>query len=209
MSERTAPILPGRLGHPNMTLAEDPRADPRMIAALTPLGIGGPVEPFPLTVDDPLDQLHAYADEGEQGFGALGDALLTGVEPVAGVTRSVEIITGVDGNDVTLYISRPEAADGPLPGILHIHGGGMVFLEAAGGNYQRWRDELAATGLVVVGVEFRNGGGKHGPSPVPGRAERLLRRRCSGCTTTAAISASTRSSCPASPAAATSRWRRR
>ena len=50
----------------------------------------------------------------------------------------------------------------------------MVFLEAAAGNYQRWRDELAATGLVVVGVEFRNASGKHGPLPVPGRAERLL-----------------------------------
>ena len=54
-----------------------------------------------------------------------------------------------------------------MPGILHIHGGGMVFLEAAAGNYQRWRDELAATGLVVVGVEFRNASGKHGPHPFP------------------------------------------
>ena len=31
----------------------------------------------------------------------------------------------------------------------------------------RWRDDLAATGMVVVGVEFRNGGGKHGPYPFP------------------------------------------
>ena len=43
----------------------------------------------------------------------------------------------------------------------------MVLLEAAGATYGRWRDELAATGLVVVGVEFRNGGGKHGPYPYP------------------------------------------
>ena len=42
MSERAAPILPGRLGNPDMTLADDPRADPRMIAAFAPLGIGGP-----------------------------------------------------------------------------------------------------------------------------------------------------------------------
>ena len=167
MSERAAPILPGRLGNPDMTLADDPRADPRMVAALAPLGIGGPVEPFPLTVDHPLEVLHAYADEGEQGFGAVGDVLLQGLDPVNGVTRSVEVILGVDGNDITLYISRPEAADGALPGILHIHGGGMVFLEAAAGNYQRWRDELAVTGLVVVGVEFRNASGKHGPYPFP------------------------------------------
>jgi acetyl esterase len=31
----------------------------------------------------------------------------------------------------------------------------------------RWRDELAATGMVVIGVEFRNGGGKLGPHPFP------------------------------------------
>lgn len=167
MSERAAPILPGRLGNPDMALADDPRADPRMVVALAPLGIGGPVEPFPLTADDPLDALHAYADEAEQGFGALGDVLLQGVEPVTGVTNSVEVIPGVDGNDITLYISRPGSTDGPVPGILHIHGGGMVFLEAAAGNYQRWRDELAATGLVVVGVEFRNASGKHGRHPFP------------------------------------------
>ena len=92
MSERASPILPGRLGNPDMTLADDPRADPRMIAALAPLGIGGPVEPFPLTVDHPLEDLHAYADEGEQGFGAVGDVLLQGLDPVTGVTRSVEVI---------------------------------------------------------------------------------------------------------------------
>ncbi len=43
----------------------------------------------------------------------------------------------------------------------------MVLLEAAGPAYSRWRDQLAATGLVVVGVEFRNGGGKHGDYPFP------------------------------------------
>ena len=43
----------------------------------------------------------------------------------------------------------------------------MVLLEAAGAVYARLRDELAASGLVVVGVEFRNGGGKHGAHPFP------------------------------------------
>ena len=43
----------------------------------------------------------------------------------------------------------------------------MAFLEAAGAGYPRWRDQLAATGLVVVGVEFRNGAGKQGPHPFP------------------------------------------
>ena len=77
------------------------------------------------------------------------------------------MIGGIDGNDITLYIHRPTGANGALPGLLHLHGGGMVILEAAGPSYVRWRDELAATGLVVVGVEFRNGAGKLGPYPFP------------------------------------------
>ena len=30
-----------------------------------------------------------------------------------------------------------------------------------------WRDDLAATGMVVVGVEFRNAAGALGPHPFP------------------------------------------
>ena len=32
----------------------------------------------------------------------------------------------------------------------------MSILKASNPNYVRWRDDLASTGLVVVGVEFRN-----------------------------------------------------
>ena len=42
-----------------------------------------------------------------------------------------EVISGVDGNDISLYIHSPgRRSDGPRPGILHIHGGGMVILKA-------------------------------------------------------------------------------
>ena len=43
----------------------------------------------------------------------------------------------------------------------------MVVTDARGPLPTRWRDELAATGLVVIGVEFRNGGGRLGPHPFP------------------------------------------
>ncbi len=43
----------------------------------------------------------------------------------------------------------------------------MTTLSATNTGYVRWRDNLAATGLVVVGVEFRNAGGKLGPHPYP------------------------------------------
>ena len=167
MATDTVPMLPGRLGFPGMTMGEDPRSDPRMIAALGPLGLAGHPEPAPVDASSDLDALLDYCDQAEPGFSGLFEAVLAGVAPVQGVTSSVEIIKGLAGNDITLYIHRPTDATDPLPGILHLHGGGMVILEAAGLNYVRWRDELAATGLVVVGVEFRNGAGKLGPHPFP------------------------------------------
>ncbi len=84
-----------------------------------------------------------------------------------GVTTTTTTITGADGNEITLFISRPTDADGPLPGLVHLHGGGMAILSAADIQYVRLRENLAAAGLVVVGVEFRNSGGALGPHPFP------------------------------------------
>jgi len=162
-----SPVLPGRLGSSEMRLRDDPRADPRMIAAMEPFGLADPPEVVPLDGDSPLDAILGFVEGAEEGFEALFGALVSGLPAVDGVTRTVEVITGIDGNDITLFIHRPAGDGEPLPGVLHLHGGGMVLLEAAGAAYVRWRDELAASGLVVVGVEFRNGGGKHGPHAFP------------------------------------------
>lgn len=163
----TTPNLPGRLGNPDMTLADDPRSDPRMIAAMAPVGLAERTPPQPVTVETPLEQLHEFNTMAEAGFDMLFSMMTADLPAVSGVERSIEVITGIDGNDITLYIHRPEGAAGPLPGILHLHGGGMTILEASGSGYQRWRDQLAASGLVVCGVEFRNASGKLGPHPFP------------------------------------------
>ncbi len=163
----TAPHLPGRLGNPDLTLATDPRADPRMIAAMLPIGLADRTPPQPVTVDTPLDSLHEFNTVAEAAFDMMFSMFSATLEPVAGVERSIEVITGVDGNDITLYVHRPEGATGPLPGLLHLHGGGMTILEATGTSFQRWRDHLAASGMVVCGVEFRNASGKLGPHPFP------------------------------------------
>ena len=167
MSAERTPILPGRLGRPDMALKDDPRADPRMIAAMEPIGLAAQPAPSPVDAGSELDALLEYVAASEAGFEALFGLLGGELPPIGGVTSSVEIIRGIDGNDITLFIHKPAEQTGPLPGVLHIHGGGMVLLEAAGPGYVRWRDQLAATGMVVVGVEFRNGGGKHGPHPFP------------------------------------------
>jgi acetyl esterase/lipase len=78
---------------------------------------------------------------------------------------TAQTITGVDGNLITLHIDRPVTATGPLPGLLHLHGGGMAILRAT--SAAAWRNRLAERGCVVVGVEFRNAAGALGPHPFP------------------------------------------
>ncbi|MDY7104333.1 MAG: alpha/beta hydrolase fold domain-containing protein [Actinomycetota bacterium] len=167
MTSPVSPHLPGRLGDPDRTIADDVRADPRMVVAMAAVGLDAPPPPMPVGHGGPISAIHEVLNATEEGFGAIWEALFTGLPPVPGVTSRTEIITGVDNNDVSLYIHEPAERSGPLPAIVHTHGGGMVLAAAADPNYVRWRDELAATGLVVVGVEFRNGGGKLGPHPFP------------------------------------------
>jgi acetyl esterase len=160
-------MLYGRLANEDATLATDPRSDPRMVAALKPLGLDGRMPPPPVTADTPMEGRLAYLEKFEEAL-VMGLTLLAQDVPSAdGVTTETTTITGVDGNDITLYITKPSAAASALPCIVHLHGGGMAFGSAADLGYIRWRENLAATGLVVVGVEFRNSGGKLGPYPYP------------------------------------------
>lgn len=147
-------------------LADEPRADPRMVAALEPFGMDQPAALPPLDHHAPLEDVVAFCRGAEEGFEGLFAALYQGLERLDGVTREVRTIPGADGHDITLHIHRPDRVTGPLPGVLHLHGGGMVMLSTDGACYARWRDEVAATGHVVIGVDFRNAvSGSHDPYP--------------------------------------------
>jgi acetyl esterase len=137
-----------------------------MVGALAPVGLDSNAPAVPLTIDSPLEERLAYAAMAEGGMGDLLGLFAAGVPDASGVTTTATTITGEDGNDVTLYISRPDV-DGRLPAVVHLHGGGMAIASAADDTYMRLREHLAATGLVVIGVEFRNSGGKLGPYPFP------------------------------------------
>jgi acetyl esterase/lipase len=90
---------------------------------------------------------------------------------VEGVTSDTHVFTAADGHPIELHVSRPVDSEGPLPCVYHVHGGAMVMMGATSTGFARWRQELAATGLVVVGVEFRNGAGRLGPHPYPAGLE--------------------------------------
>lgn len=167
MTALTTAALPGRLGNPALTLGTDPRTDPRIAAALAPFGMDGHGEPPPLDSTAPRAAALEFCGAGEAGFGAVFAALYEGLAPIDGVDRSERTITGVGGDDITLFVHRPADGSTDAPGILHIHGGGMAILSAGDVQYHRWRDELAALGAVVVGVEFRNAAGALGPHAFP------------------------------------------
>lgn len=157
--------LPGRLGDPDLTIGTDPRLDPRVRATLEG-GLGELAQAPPVGPDAPLADILAFIAEFE-AEGAAMDEGYADLPPVEGVDRRTEVIEGVDGNAITLHIVQPAARQGPVPGIVHTHGGGMCFFSAEEAPYVRWRDELAAMGLVVVGVDFRNAAGKMGVHPFP------------------------------------------
>jgi acetyl esterase len=159
-------VVHGRLSNPDCTLGTDPRSDPRMVEAFAQLGLDNNAPVLPFTLDSPLEERRAFAGMVEEGMGAVLSTFGQDVPDAEGVTTTSTTIIGEDGNEVTLYISRPDAA-GPLPALVHLHGGGMAIASATDVGYQRLREHLAGTGLVVIGVEFRNSAGRLGPHPFP------------------------------------------
>jgi acetyl esterase/lipase len=159
--------LPGRLGDPTLELRSDPRADPRMVALLAPFGLDTEAAALPVDRQSPVDELLAVAAASEQAFGEVFAGLLADVPKATGIESRTVTIIGVDGNDITLYVDRPTGTTGPLPGLLHLHGGGMAIMRAADEVAAGWRALLAERGCVVVGVEFRNSAGVLGPHPFP------------------------------------------
>jgi len=157
---------PGKLGNPELVIKDDPRADRRLVAALEAVQMGGE-PPVYVNGSTPLDGIRQYLAAAEAGSVDFLAGSVAGLPPVEGVSTTVEKITGVDGNEITLFIHKPDGVDGPVPGVLHLHGGGMCILDAEGPLYTRWRNDLAAKKLVVIGVEFRNATGRLGVHPFP------------------------------------------
>ncbi len=158
--------LPGRLGDPTMTLVTDPRMDPRVAAVLAAAGDLGdavaPIEPS-ATYEQSLE----YCAQLEIASAMTHQMEAAAMPDFSDIRRTTEVIKGVDGNDIKLHIHQPLTQNKPLPCIFHTHGGGMVLMTAEDPGFVRWRNALAQSGLVVVGVEFRNGGGRLGNHPFP------------------------------------------
>ncbi|WP_246398285.1 alpha/beta hydrolase fold domain-containing protein [Mycobacterium vicinigordonae] len=161
-------VLPGRLGNPDLTFGEDPRADPRLVAALARFGLDGHSDLPPVTPNSPSSDILNFANGLERQFQGLFDALFADVAPAVGVNRDEVTISAPDGHQIRLYIHAPaDRGSGRIPCIVHFHGGGMSIITAADRPYVVFRDALAECGSLVIGVEFRNAAGCLGHHPFP------------------------------------------
>ena len=144
--------------------ASDRRIDPRIRAILEFLP---EIEPSRATTREEL-LAEANTPEALEGaetfrqFMALCDT--EEAAPSAGLhIASQSIPSSPDGNTINLQIIRPEG-DEVIPCIYYIHGGGMTNLSCFDGMYRAWGKLIAANGVAVVMVDFRNA---ISPSSVP------------------------------------------
>ena len=78
------------------------------------------------------------------------------IAPSAGLSIStLEFSSEPDANTVLIQYIRPDNEQ-TLPCVYYIHGGGMQSLSCFDGNYRAWGKIIAAQGVAVAMVDFRN-----------------------------------------------------
>jgi acetyl esterase len=138
-------------------LATDPRLDPRIKAFFATIPTGTP-QPSISSREELLAQEYspaAMAALAQQT--ALFDAMDSEeVAPSTGLTvRTVTFTSAPDGNTVTIQFFRPDD-DRTVPCVYYIHGGRMQMNSCYQGNYRTCGRMIAAHGLAVAMVDFRN-----------------------------------------------------
>lgn len=172
MSDSTAPTA-GRFADPERTVLSDPRLDPRLRPLLAAAEQLAPALDTPALNPSYEDALR-YCEAFEAAAAMTHPLEAAAMPDRPDVDETEHEIAGGDGQALTLFVHRPVQPQGPQPAILHTHGGGMAIMTAADPVFRRWRNELAHRGAIVVGVEFRNAGGKLGNHPFPAGLEDCL-----------------------------------
>ena len=138
-------------------ILDDDRIDPRikaMFGAMEVLTVNGDVasrEEMLAMENSPegkasAAQLKAMLDALDNDY----------VAPNAGLTTRTEtFVSAPDGNRINIQFIRPEG-DEILPCVYYIHGGGMTVMSCYDGNYKAWGRIIAAHGVAVAMVDFRN-----------------------------------------------------
>ncbi|MEO1554553.1 MAG: alpha/beta hydrolase fold domain-containing protein [Pseudomonadota bacterium] len=138
-------------------IANDTRLDPRLKAALAIL-------PSPTEEADVVSREAQLAEANSPEAKAAAEQLRQILEmmdnealaPSTGLTISDhEFTSQPDGNTIKIRFVRPDGDDA-VPCVYYIHGGGMMTFSCFYGNYRAWSKIIAANGVAVAMVDFRN-----------------------------------------------------
>lgn len=138
------------------TINDDPRIDPRIKAMMGAMPL--PDQHDVSSREELLEQANSpEAVAAREAMTEIFDAMDNeDVAPSTGLTTTVhEFESSPDGNVVKLRFIRPDGAD-PMPCVYYIHGGGMAAMSAFDGMYRAWGRIIAAQGVAVAMVDFRN-----------------------------------------------------
>jgi len=137
-------------------MADDPRIDPRIKALFGA---------FPATSPENVESREALLASVNTPEAKAGLESFTGfmdlcdnedIAPSEGLSIKVhQFVSAPDGNTVKIRFIRPDTSE-TLPCVYYIHGGGMQTLSCFDGNYRAWGKIIAAHGVAVAMVDFRN-----------------------------------------------------
>ena len=138
-------------------LVEDPRIDPRIKAIFG----AWPEGPRLGDVASREELLALEDSEAGRAAAAAQKAMIDMVDneavaPSAGLSiRTERFQSSPDGNWINIQFIRPDNAE-RLPCVYYIHGGGMTVMSCFDGMYRAWGKVIAAQGVAVAMVDFRN-----------------------------------------------------
>jgi len=138
-------------------LVADPRIDPRIKAMFGAM----PQAPTPKDVASRDELLAEENSEAGKARAAMQKAMIDAIDteevaPSAGlVIRTERFQSAPDGNWINIQFIRPDNAE-TLPCVYYIHGGGMTVMSCFDGMYRAWGKIIAAEGVAVAMVDFRN-----------------------------------------------------
>ena len=137
-------------------LMDDPRIDPRIKSLMG--AMPNPTQGDSTSREALLAEANSpealAARQGTEAFMALCDNET--IAPSEGLDISThEFTSSPDGNTIKVQLIKPES-DRPLPCVYYIHGGGMQVMSCFDGMYKAWGRIIAAQGVAVAMVDFRN-----------------------------------------------------
>jgi acetyl esterase len=145
-------------------VAEDPRIDPRIKKVFGPMPVlagGNVASREEMLAAENTEAGKARLAALEAMLGAFDDET---VAPSAGLRVTTErVVSDPDRNVINIQFIRPDNAE-RVPCVYYIHGGGMRMMSCYAGNYKAWGRIIAANGVAVAMVDFRN---SLTPSSVP------------------------------------------